>query len=319
MPDELTGYIWSGSAPSQRRKRVELDPAYFTLQLSSFPDTHNARHDIKIIKDTGGVASLIRTLDRTPVIDTHKVGILYAAPGQASEVDILKNTHGSPAYTRFLAGIGRLISLRGQLDVYTGGLNPDEDGEYAYAWWDDIGQILYHAATLMPNHAHDKIGTFKKRHIGNDYVRIVWNDSGKPYKFDTLSTEFQFVNIVIEPHSFGAIAAYSNSIHENEYFKVTIQYAEGMVQFSPIGDYKIVSALSLPPLVRQLSLISDWYASIFQHTSRDTEKTELITNWRARLDAIKRFADNIPSNIQTPTPDAGIMAQEAYRDFTANY
>ena len=289
------------------------------LQLSSFPDVHSPRHDIKIIKDTRALASLIRSLDRTPVIDTHKVGILYAAPGQSDEVEILRNTHGSPAYTRFLAGIGRLVSIRGQLDVYTGGLNPDEDGEYAYAWWDDIGQILYHAATLMPNHTHDVSATFKKRHIGNDYVRIVWNDSGKPYRFDTLSTQFQFVNIIIEPHSVGVIAAYSNNLHENEYFKVTMQCAEGMMQFSPIGDYKIVSAQSLPPLVRQLSLISDWYASIFQHTARDTEKNEFITNWRARLDTIKRFGDTVPSTARTPTAEGGIMAQEAYRDFTTSY
>ncbi|KAK0472951.1 hypothetical protein IW261DRAFT_1660051 [Armillaria novae-zelandiae] len=40
-------------------------------------------------------------------------------------------------------GIGQLIELQGQIDVYAGGLNADNDGEYASAWWDDIGQILY--------------------------------------------------------------------------------------------------------------------------------------------------------------------------------
>ena len=92
-----------------------------------------------------------------------------------------------------------------------------------------------------------------------------------------------------------------------------------MVQFSPIGDYKIVSAQSLSPLVRQLSLISDWYASIFQHTVRDTEKNEIITNWRSRLDAIKRFAGTVPSTARTSTIEGGIIAQEAYRDFTTSY
>jgi len=125
--------------------------------------------------DTSGLPAFFRTLDRMPVIDTHKVRTMYVAPGQTHEQGVLNNNHGSPAYTRFFEGLGRLINLRGQVDVYVGGLDPDEDGECAYAWWDDIGQILYHTATLMPNHEHDPHFDNKRRHIGNDLVRIVWN------------------------------------------------------------------------------------------------------------------------------------------------
>lgn len=253
-----------------------------------------------------------------PVIDTHKVGIMYVAPGQTHEREILANDHGSPAYTRFLEGIGRLINLRGQVDVYAGGLDPDEDGEYAYAWWDDIGQILYHTATLMPNHEHDPHFNYKKRHIGNDLVRIVWNDSGMPYRFDTLATQFQFVNIVIEPHSLGAIAAFSNSLHENEYFRVVVQRAPGMTEFTPIGNFKLISAENLPLLVRQLSLLGDWFASVFQHTQGDTAQVEVMTNWRARLQAIKRFRGQMPP---APEPDdgEGFLLQESSRDFTVEF
>lgn len=246
-----------------------------------------------------------------PVIDTHKVGIMYVAPGQTQEVEILQNSHGSPAYTRFLEGLGRLINLRGQLDVYGGGLDPDEDGEYAYAWWDDIGQVLFHTATLMPSNL-DENCTNKKRHIGNDYVRIVWNDSGTLYKFDTLSTQFQFVNIVIESHSQGAIAAYSNNLHENEYFKVTMQSAPGMTEFTPVGEFKLISAENLPLLVRQLSLLADWFVSVWQHTKADTVREEMQTNWRSRLQAIKRFRSQVmqPKEYEHPA---------GYRDFTNTY
>ena len=252
-----------------------------------------------------------------PVIDTHKVGIMYVAPGQCDEVDILRNSHGSPAYTRFLEGIGRLIHLRGQADVYTGDLDPEEDGEYAYAWWDDIGQILYHTATLMPNNAGDPQFNNKKRHIGNDYVRIVWNDSGMPYRFDTLTTQFQFVNIVVEPHSLGAIAAFSNNLHETEYFKVTVQSAPGMPEFAPLGHFKLISAENLPLLVRQLSLLADWFASVFAHTHRDTVRLEMKTNWHNRLDAIIRFKNNLPKEEPGECAE-GIMGQEAFRDFTTS-
>ncbi|THH07243.1 hypothetical protein EW145_g3510 [Phellinidium pouzarii] len=318
-PDSTTGYVWSATAPSQRRKHVDMDPSYFPLQLSAYPDIRSKGINGKIVRDARALGLTLRTLDLTPVIDTHKVGILYVAPGQTDESKILLNTRGSPAYTRFLKGIGRLIKLRSQVDVYTGGLNPDEDGEYAYAWWDDTGQVLYHTATMMPNHPHDIRCNYKKRHIGNDLVRIVWNDSGLPYRFDTLSSEFQFVNIVIEPHSRGAIAAYANNEHENEYFRLSVQCAEGMAEFAPIGDFKIVSARSLSILVRQISLVADWYASIFKDTYRDTERNEIVTNWRARLEIIKRFMNTIPSSDNAPSANQEIMDQESFRDFTLGY
>jgi tuberous sclerosis protein 2 len=243
---------------------------------------------------------------------------MYVAPGQSQESEILRNTHGSPAYTRFLDGLGRLISLREQGDVYAGGLNPDEDGEYAYAWWDDIGQILYHAATMMPSHPDDSLFINKKRHIGNDYVRIVWNDSGIPYDFNTLATQFQFVNIVIEPHSLGTIAAFSNNIHESEFFKLTIQRAPGMTEFAPVGDFKLISAENLPLFVRQLSLLADWFASIFERTERDTARIEMTTNWHARLQTIKRLQKQLPV-VDVPQAIEGIMDQEAFRDFTTMF
>jgi tuberous sclerosis protein 2 len=317
QPDRITGYVWQRSAPSQRRKDVAIDPSFFALQLSAYPQL---RQNAKVM-DTSALPAFLRTFDRMPVIDTHKVGIMYAAPGQTDERAILGNRHGSPAYTRFLEGLGRLINIRGQVDVYVGGLDPDEDGEYAYAWWDDIGQVLYHTATLMPNHEHDPHHNLKKRHIGNDFVRIVWNDSGAPYKFDTLATEFQFCNIVIEAHSLGAIAAFSNKKHENEYFRVTVQRAPGMSDFAPVGDFKLISAENLPLLVRQLSLLADWYTSVYRHAMHNPGD-EMATNWRARLQALKRFAaQQRAKGPEEPEsePVEGIMAQESARDFTSMF
>ncbi|KAF8272710.1 hypothetical protein EI94DRAFT_1717755 [Lactarius quietus] len=335
-PDPITGYVWQGSAPSQRRKDVAIDPSFFALQLS--PYTRNTGQRRSKVIDTSGLPALFRTLDRLPVIDTHKVGIMYVALGQTHEREILGNNHGSPAYTRFLEGIGRLINLRGQVDVYAGGLDPDEDGEYAYAWWNDIGQVLYHTATLMPNHAHDPHFDSKKRHIGNDLVRIIWNDSGMPYRFDTLATQFQFVNIVIEPHSpLGAIATFStpprlqhpqpptgqgsqpqHQHHENEYFRVTVQRAPGMTEFTPIGNFKLISAENLPLLVRQLSLLADWFASVFRETQGDTVQVEVQTNWRARLQAIKRFRTQMPPP-PAPAEQPEDGGEESSRDFTVEY
>ena len=47
--------------------------------------------------------------------------------------------------------------------------------------------VIFHIATLMPNRKGDPNCTFKKLHIGNDYVTIVYNDSGEDFKLGTLS------------------------------------------------------------------------------------------------------------------------------------
>lgn len=319
----MTGYVWRGSAPSQRRKHVDIDPAFLPLQMSSYPRFTGAPQN-RIRVEPKDIASFIRILDRMPVLDTHKIGVMYVAPGQTNERQILANSHGSPAYTRFLEGLGRLIDLRGQKDVYAGGLDPHEDGHYAYAWWDDIGQILFHAATMMPTKPEDPQCIDKKRHLGNDYVQIVWNDSGIPYAFDTLKTAFSLVNIVIEPHSLGKISAFSNNLHENEYFKVTVQRSPDVMDFTPVGDFKLISAEKLPQLVRQLSLLSDWFGAVFIGTNRGTQKEEYRTNWISRLQAIKQFRDRRQKdgdqqNDETGTTGEGMLKEVVYRDFTVSF
>lgn len=259
------------------------------FHLSPNPPEPGKHPEIKDVTEVPSLTRTINLLDKIPVIDTHKVGVLYVAPGQTNEADILRNAHGSQAYTRFLDGLGELINIRTEKDIYTGALDPDEDGEYHYAWGDDIRQILFHTATLMPSHEHDPNLNNKKRHIGNDFVRIVWNDSGIPYRFDTLNTQFQFINIVIEPHSIGKISAFSNDAHENEYFCVSVQSAPGMTECTPVGQFKIVSAVNLPSYTRQLVVLTDVFTGIFSNTRHDTERNEIISNWNARLNSVNRF------------------------------
>lgn len=45
---------------------------------------------------------------------------------------------------------------------------------------------IFHIATLMPNRESDKGCCDKKRHIGNDFVMVVYNDSGEEYKLGTI-------------------------------------------------------------------------------------------------------------------------------------
>lgn len=321
----LVASTQSTASTVERTREVLIDPSFLALQVSPYPDSRKVPRSI-LVPPTEECKRTLRNLDRVPVIDSHTIGVLYAAPGQTTEEEILSNRHGSPAYTRFLHGLGRLVHLKNQKDVYTGGLDTytDEDGKYTYAWWNDIIQVLYHVTTLMPNRHYDPQYAHKKKHVGNDYVRIVWNDSGVPYRFDTLRTEFQFANVVIEPHSAGVIGAYTNALHDHEYFKVSCQRAAGMPEFGPLGEFKIISAESLPAYVREVSLLADFFAPVWVHTHRDTRKAEYVTNWRSRLQTIKRLRTTLAATSQ-PTEDlnegsaADLAVQEKARDFTRVY
>lgn len=192
----------SSTASAARNRENAMNPAYLALQLSAFPDMVVDKAPIRLPAEPA-TDRLLRAIDLTPVYDFHKIGVLYAGFHQSSEKEILSNTHGSSAYMKFLSRLGDLVPLRGQEDVYTGGLDRQEDehGKYAYVWKDNIKQIVYHTATLMPNRPTDPNHSAKKALIGNDWVHIIFNEANQPYEFGTIASQFNFVNIVISPHS----------------------------------------------------------------------------------------------------------------------
>ena len=46
--------------------------------------------------------------------------------------------------------------------------------------------VVFHVATLMPNRDSDPNCNAKKLHIGNDYVTIVYNDSGQEHRIGSI-------------------------------------------------------------------------------------------------------------------------------------
>ena len=137
----------------------------------------------------------IKVLDHIPPYETHKVGVVYVSKGQTTELQILSNTYGSSRYLDFLSGLGPLLCLRDvPADmIYLGGLDQmGTDGEFAHCYYDDITQVIFHVATKMPTDlAADPSCSNKKLHIGNDFVTIMYNDSGVEYKFGTIKVRLK--------------------------------------------------------------------------------------------------------------------------------
>ncbi|CAG1980736.1 unnamed protein product [Fusarium graminearum] len=279
-------------------------PSHIMVQLmSSIPQGHDLARPIPLPEDDA-VERAIRVFDRSSTVDGHKVGVIYIGEGQTDEVEILGNVSGSSDYMEFLNNLGTLTKLKGAT-FNTHGLDRefDTDGQYTFCWRDRVTEIVFHVTTQMPtNMDHDPRCTMKKRHIGNDFVNIVFNDSGLPFKFDTFPGDFNFVHIVITPASRASfIAARDTSKHSQPFYRVQVLSKPGFPEISPASEMKIVSLKALPGLIRLLAL----NASVFSHVWANREGGEHVSSWRSRLRAIKRLREKYtPSKSGQLTPSA---------------
>ncbi|KAI8604966.1 hypothetical protein EDD21DRAFT_300151 [Dissophora ornata] len=292
-----------GKSFAKTKMETFVDPSFLFMQLTSYPDLM-ARETPVLLADDDATNRALGVLDRTPVVDFHKVGVLYVGKGQTKESEILGNTHGSSEYTKFLTGLGSLVRLK-NAKIYAGGLDleMDLDGEYAYSHQDEITQMVFHVATMMPNHAHDVNFDFKKRHIGNDWVTIVFNESGQDYDFGTISGQFNFMTLVVTPVSMAATAAptaatatTTGSVQpfKNVWFKVLMLRRPDMPEIGPLATPKIISASELARFTRQMALHANIYAQVyFQHLQNSVE---YVSNWQERLRQIKRVKERVQSS-----------------------
>jgi len=256
------------------------------------------------------IEASIKQLDMRYPHETHKIGVLYVGAGQANnETAILANPFGSLRYTEFLLGLGDLISLRDidQRTTFVGGLKAEEgDGDYAYMWEDDVMQVIFHVATLMPNKENDPRCDKKKRHIGNDYVSIIYNNAGdsQEYKISTVKAAFMFACVVITPLDQG-----SN--------RVEIQCRPELEEpLEHIRDPKIVSDRNLAVLVRQVALHCNLAAQIHDSVSRGRDP--YASNWLERLRAIKRIREKVAEELSASNAgDFQHAPPSASNDFTS--
>jgi len=225
------------------------------------------------------IETSLKILDTIFCYETHKVGVLYVGLGQQDdERAILSNQFGSTRYSHFLSGLGTLVDITATdpSTVYMGGLDPKSDGDFAYIWQDDVMQVVYHTATLMPNKEKDPNFNNKKRHIGNDYVAIVYNESGHPYAMGTVKGQFIYAVIVVEPLDFQSNRI---SILAKEELKKDLGHRTAS---------RIVSDQNLARITRQIALHYGLSAMICDKGKR-SKVDPYASNWLERLRHIKRL------------------------------
>lgn len=287
IPDDIASLSDASAGTETKQDRVL--PSHFLLQLAGGLGAPEQARPILLPEDEKTYRALL-VFDRIPIVNFHKIGVVYVGPGQTEEKDILSNSMGSPDYTDFVDGLGDLITLKGT-DTNTGGLDSENnfDGEFAFFWSDRITQIIFHVTTMMPITEGDPQCTMKKRHIGNDFVNIVFNNSGLPWKFGAIPSQFNFVSIVVTPEArsgFVSSRLQKRGPHDRTFYRVKMVCKEGFSEISPAQETKIVSDASLPAFVRNLALNASVYSQVYSEGGG-----EHISNWRHRLRSINRLRD----------------------------
>ncbi|KXX74492.1 Tuberous sclerosis 2 protein [Madurella mycetomatis] len=295
-PDGSDAAAWEG----RFQHGITIFPSHLLMQLlAPMPQIYDPAIRPIPLPDEEAVDRAIRNFDRNSAVDSHKVGVIYIKEGQTSEAEILANTIGGPDYLEFLKNLGALTRLKGAT-FNTQGLDRenDADGKYTYCWRDRVTEIVFHVTTQMPtNPDTDPQCVMKKRHIGNDFVSIIWNDSGLPFKFDTFPSQFNYVYIVITPaprYSFLASREMAKKRLEggpaaspSPFFMVQVMSQPGFPEISPAAEPKIVSLKGLPSFVRLLAL----NASVFSLVWANREGGEHVSSWHSRLREINRLRE----------------------------
>ena len=297
-------------------------PSHLLIQLiSPIPQLCDTSRPIPLPDDDDAIDRTLRVFDRHPTVDGHKVGVIYIGEGQTQETEILANVSGSSDYVEFLNNLGTLTKLKGAT-FNTQGLDRemDIDGQYTFCWRDRLTEIIFHVTTQMPtNLEHDPQLANKKRHIGNDFVNIIFNDSGLPFKFDTFPSQFNFVNIVITPASRASFIATREArrkeTQEQSFYRVQVMSKPGFPEISAASETKIVSLKALPEFIRLLALNASVFSLVWQNRAG-----EHISPWRSRLREIQRLREkhgpktaqhhHLVSPSPPPFPGGGGMAQQ---------
>ncbi|KKZ66618.1 hypothetical protein EMCG_07732 [[Emmonsia] crescens] len=289
LPHQIPTHPGSHSLSDDRSSRTAVFPSHVLLQMTTTAMPMPISMQPIPLPDDDFTRRAISSFDRNDIVDGHKIGVIYIGEGQTKEAEILANVAGSPDYDYFLSGLGTKVPIK-DAKFNTQGLHSDHDGEYTYAWRDRVTEIIYHVATMMPTDLEsDPQCVNKKRHIGNSFVNIIFNRSNLAFNFDTISSQFNFVNIVISPASRISPTHRPDSEHPDfskTFYVVKVMTKSNFPELSPSAIPKVISCKNLAAFVRIIALNASFYSLV---SSRDSG--EHLSSWHNRLREIRRLRD----------------------------
>lgn len=142
----------------------------------------------------------LQHMEERLLIPAYKFGVVYCKQDQSHENDMFSNQQGSKEFHEFMDLLGDKIKLKGW-SKYRGGLDVVENttGSHSYFTSHRNFDVMYHVSTMLPYSTQNMQQLERKRHIGNDVVVIVFQDSSvPPFKPSTITSKFNHVYIVVQ-------------------------------------------------------------------------------------------------------------------------
>lgn len=140
----------------------------------------------------------------------HKIGVVYAGVEQEAERELLGNRSVSDGHAAFLSSLAHIVELEGY-EGYRGGLIPgDQDGDVAYIYQGACDNCVYHVPHLIGREEADP-RFYRKRHVGNDAVHIVWTENSARYAHKcAIASSFNDVHVVVRASDeYGKVEVFS--------------------------------------------------------------------------------------------------------------
>ncbi|KMU76941.1 hypothetical protein CISG_05983 [Coccidioides immitis RMSCC 3703] len=168
--------------------------------------------------------------------------------------------------------------------VFTDEAGKEVIEEQSQVFMDFMQRVVFSDLDL----AADPYCVKKKMHIGNDFVNIIFNRSNKEVAFDTILTQFNFVNVVISPVC--RVSPKEVPIHSIEdfyqsFYIVKVVSKPGFPELSPAAMPKVISGKNLAAFVRLIALNASAFSLV---SSRGGEH---VSSWQNRLREIRRLRD----------------------------
>eukprot|EP00698_Gefionella_okellyi_P005601 TRINITY_DN15095_c0_g1_i1.p1 TRINITY_DN15095_c0_g1~~TRINITY_DN15095_c0_g1_i1.p1 ORF type:complete len:1151 (-),score=221.33 TRINITY_DN15095_c0_g1_i1:75-3356(-) len=228
---------------------------------------------------------LLKHLDKLAERECQKTGVIYVAVGQTDQNTILQNDGGSSDFNDFVASLGWVVELATH-PGFMGGLDRNSSaGKQAPYWADYRTEVIYHVPTMMPTNAREVQQIHKKRHVGNDHVHVIWSEHTHDYNPNTITSQFNFVHIVVSPMPSGLcrVRVYTKR-DENHVIPI----------FGPLLDGMIVNRAILGTLVRQTAINANHHVRVASklhvtpYGARQKVIEEIMTKCR-KQDAPSKF------------------------------
>jgi len=250
----------------------------------------------------------LAAIDALPAAPLAKVGVIFAAPRQASQAEVLGNAWGSPEFEAFVEALAHpevVAEEPGATAAAAPGGPTPSGGAVAFNGFrgrvtrSDLKaapgaatvpcltvqgvELALHVSTHLRTDGEQQI--VKTRHIGNDWVSVVWCEGDRDFLPSALTSQLASAVVVVYPHrrttgtkpAPGAVSL----------FRVQLLVKEPLGPLAscvgPLSDGAVVGGAALPALVRQTCL--NMHAALRKEMSDELENTQRRASALARADA----------------------------------